>query len=197
MSRLAGIAAVGLVLLFVLFFARWNGVERVTLDLGLWTFYRVPVTWVAFGSFLLGMGVMLLAGLHADLRVRQFLRDRLAAQDDEPRRTEVDRLQQDLFHPVVPLPPQPRSAMLPGAAAKARAAEEGASDRASAAESLPPEPSPSPPALPVEPSPAATDAPPDPSSDVPPDPPSAAPDSPAVRPAPDPGHDRTEASPPP
>jgi uncharacterized integral membrane protein len=103
LNRLPGVAAVGLVLGFVLFFARWNTGQRVTLDLGFWTLYRVPVTWVAFGSLLLGMAVMLLAGLHADLRVRKFLRDRLAAENDaRDARLEVDRLQQDLFQAPPP-----------------------------------------------------------------------------------------------
>jgi len=85
------------VLVFVLVFARWNGAERMTLDLGFWTFYRVPMTWVVFGSFLLGMLAMLLAGLHSDLRVRRFLRDRFAAGEEEQSPGREDRLQQDLF----------------------------------------------------------------------------------------------------
>lgn len=77
-------------------FARWNGGERVTLDLGVWTFYRVPLTYVAFASLFLGMLVMLLAGLHADLRVRRFLRERLE-EEDRQERERVDRNQRDLF----------------------------------------------------------------------------------------------------
>lgn len=97
MNRLPGISAMLAVLVFVLVFARWNGSERMTLDLGVWTFYRVPMTWVVFASFLLGMVVMLLAGLYSDLRVRRFLRDRFAAGDDEIPSSREDRLQQDLF----------------------------------------------------------------------------------------------------
>ncbi len=98
MTRVAGVAAVAGVLVFVLLFVRWNGAERVTLDLGMWTFYRVPLTWVAFGSFLVGMAVMLLAGLHADLRVRRFLRERFAESGvDRVDEAPGDRLQQDLF----------------------------------------------------------------------------------------------------
>jgi hypothetical protein len=64
----------------------------------MWTFYRVPLTWVAFGSFLVGMAVMLLAGLHADLRVRRFLRERFVASGErEGDVSPVDRAQQDLF----------------------------------------------------------------------------------------------------
>ena len=126
MSRAAGILALGLVLAFVLVFTRLNGSERVTLDLGVATFFRVPMPWVAFGSLLLGMGIMLLAGLHADLKVRRFLRDRLAQgdADEEDRERTVDRLQQDLFQggplPMVTAPvagaapePEPRSVAPP------------------------------------------------------------------------------------
>jgi uncharacterized integral membrane protein len=101
MSRLAGAAGVLAVLVMVMLFARWNGGERVTLDLGFWTFYRVPLTLVAFGSLFIGMLVMLLAGLHADLRVRRFLRERLEEEDRQERRR-VDRAQQDLFTPHPP-----------------------------------------------------------------------------------------------
>jgi uncharacterized integral membrane protein len=96
LSRLAGTAGVLAVLVLVVLFARWNGGERVTLDLGVWTFYRVPLTYVAFGSLFVGMVVMLLAGLHADLRVRRFLRDRLE-EEDRQERARVDRNQRDLF----------------------------------------------------------------------------------------------------
>lgn len=96
MSRIAGVAGVLVVLVLVMLVARWNGGETVTLDLGIWTFYRVPLTWVAFGSLFVGMLVMLLAGLHADLRVRRYLRERLAEEDRAERRR-VDRNQRDLF----------------------------------------------------------------------------------------------------
>lgn len=96
MSRLAGAAGVLAVLVLVMLFARWNGGETVTLSLGIRTFYRVPLTLVAFGSLFVGMLVMLLAGLHADLRVRRFLRERLEEEDRQERRR-IDRLQQDLF----------------------------------------------------------------------------------------------------
>jgi uncharacterized integral membrane protein len=81
-----------------MFFARWNGEEIVTLDLGIYTFYRVPLTYVAFGGLFVGMLVMLIAGIHADLKVRRFLRERLEAEDREERRR-IDRHQQDLFTP--------------------------------------------------------------------------------------------------
>ncbi len=66
------------------------------MDLGLWTLYGVPLTYVAFGSLFIGMLVMLLAGVHADLKVRRFLRERLEAEDREERQR-VDRYQRDLF----------------------------------------------------------------------------------------------------
>ena len=96
MIRGAGIVGVALILVLVMLFTRWNGTERVTLDLGLWTFYRVPLVYVAFGGVLMGMLVMLLANVHADLRVRRFLRDRLAEEGREEQER-IDRHQRDLF----------------------------------------------------------------------------------------------------
>jgi uncharacterized integral membrane protein len=96
--RGAGIAGVALVLALVMLFSRWNGAERVTLDLGVWTFYRVPLVYVAFGGIFVGMVVMLLANLHADIRVRRFLRDRLEEEGREERER-IDRYQRDLFRP--------------------------------------------------------------------------------------------------
>jgi uncharacterized integral membrane protein len=94
-SRLTGAVVVLVVLVMVMLFARANGGEEVTLDLGFSTFSRVPLPYVAFGSLFIGMLVMLLAGIHADLRVRRFLRERLAHEDREERA--IDRTQQDLF----------------------------------------------------------------------------------------------------
>jgi len=94
--RGAGIVGVALILVLVMLFTRWNGTERVTLDLGLWIFYRVPLVYVAFGGVLMGMLVMLLANVHADLRVRRFLRDRLAEEGREEQER-IDRHQRDLF----------------------------------------------------------------------------------------------------
>jgi len=95
-SRLTGAVVVLVVLVMVMLFARANGGEQVTLDLGFGTFYGVPLPYVAFGSLFIGMLVMLLAGIHADLRVRRFLRERLAHEDREERQA-IDRTQQDLF----------------------------------------------------------------------------------------------------
>ncbi len=96
MSRITGAAVVLVVLVVVMLFARANGGEQVTLDLGFRTFSGVPLTYVAFGSLFVGMLVMLLAGIHADLKVRRFLRERLADEDRQERQL-VDRTQQDLF----------------------------------------------------------------------------------------------------
>lgn len=96
MIRFGGPLAVLLVLAAVMLFARWNGGERVTLDLGFYTFYQVPLTYVAFGSLFLGMLVMLVAGIHSDLKVRQFLRERLR-EEDRAEQERIDRYQRDLF----------------------------------------------------------------------------------------------------
>jgi len=95
-SRLAGATGVLSILVLVMLFARWNAGERVTLDLGFQTFHRVPLTYVAFGSLFMGMLVMLVAGIHADLKVRRYLRQRLE-EEGEAERARGDRSQQDLF----------------------------------------------------------------------------------------------------
>ena len=96
MSRIVGLGVALSILVLVMLFARQNGGERVTLDLGFVLFQRIPLTYVAFGSLFLGMLVMLLAGIHADLRVRRFLRERLKEEDWQERQR-VDRNQRDLF----------------------------------------------------------------------------------------------------
>lgn len=96
MSRYTGVLSVLSVLALVMLFARWNGGERVTVDLGFYTFYHVPLTYVAFGGLFLGMLVMLAAGIHSDLKVRHFLRERLR-EEDRVERERIDRYQQDLF----------------------------------------------------------------------------------------------------
>jgi uncharacterized integral membrane protein len=78
-------------------FASLNSGQRVTLRLGFVTFYGVPLTVIAFVSLLLGMVVMLVAGVRSDLKVRHILRARLEAEDLEERSRFVDRDQQDLF----------------------------------------------------------------------------------------------------
>lgn len=98
MSRAAGAIAVVVVLAVSMAFAALNGGERVTLDLGVATLYRVPVTYVAFGGLLVGMFVLLVAGIRSDLRVRRILRERLREEDREEK-ARHDRYQQDLFKP--------------------------------------------------------------------------------------------------
>ena len=95
MSRWLGLTGVAAFVGLVIWFTAHNGDQRITLDLGFTRFYRFPVTMVAFASLLLGMLVMLLAGLHTDLRVRKILRDRLI----EEARAEglTDLTQRDLF----------------------------------------------------------------------------------------------------
>ncbi len=55
-------------------FAVANGNERVTVELGLITVRRVSLPLVVFVSVLLGMLLVLAAGLRADLRTRRRLR---------------------------------------------------------------------------------------------------------------------------
>lgn len=57
-------------------FAYWNAGQRVTLDLGVLTLYRISLVALIFGAFLLGMVTMFLIGLRHDLRVRRQLRER-------------------------------------------------------------------------------------------------------------------------
>lgn len=98
MSRFRGALAVVAILVGSMGFAALNGGQRVTLRLGFTTLYRTPLTAVVFGSVILGMLIMLVAGIRADLRVRRILRDRLAAEDrDERARIFVDRAQTNLF----------------------------------------------------------------------------------------------------
>lgn len=94
-----GVAALGVAALLAAsaLFAYLNGAERVTLRLGFTTLYRIPLLYLVFGAMLLGMLIMLVAGVHADLRVRRFLRERLAEEERQEKVRAVDRSQQDLF----------------------------------------------------------------------------------------------------
>jgi uncharacterized integral membrane protein len=97
-SRLLTGLGVLAVLVASMTFAGLNGGQRVTLRLGFTTFYRVPLSVVAFGALILGMVIMLLAGISSDLRVRRILRERLLQEDMEERsRMFVDRAQTSLF----------------------------------------------------------------------------------------------------
>lgn len=98
MNRLAGAFGVLLVLITSMGFAALNGGQRVTLRLGFVTLYQVPLTVIAFGGLILGMVVMLIAGISSDLRVRRILRERLAQEGEEERsRIFVDQAQTSLF----------------------------------------------------------------------------------------------------
>jgi uncharacterized integral membrane protein len=96
MTRITGFAFVLLVVLLAAAFAAGNADHRATLNLGLLTLYRVPVTLVAFSGLMMGMLVMFAAGVHSDLRVRKILRERLAQEAKEEQKW-IDRNQQDLF----------------------------------------------------------------------------------------------------
>ncbi len=78
-------------------FASFNSSHRVTLRLGIITLFGVPLTVVVFGAVILGMLVMLGAGVQSDLKVRRILRARLVEEDREERERAVDQSQQDLF----------------------------------------------------------------------------------------------------
>jgi len=96
MSRLPGILSIMVVVVLAMAFAAANAGNRVTLELGLITLYRAPVTLVAFSGLLVGMVVMFVAGIHSDLKVRRILRDRLAEETRTQQRW-IDRNQRDLF----------------------------------------------------------------------------------------------------
>jgi len=96
-TRLLAVAATAVALVLAMGFASVNSGQRVTLRLGFVTLYGVPLTVIAFASLLLGMFVMLVAGIRSDLKVRRILRARLEAEDLEERSRFVDRDQQDLF----------------------------------------------------------------------------------------------------
>ncbi len=55
-------------------FAALNGGVRVTLRLGLVTLRHVPLPVVVFVAIVLGMTIVFLAGLRADVRTRHMLR---------------------------------------------------------------------------------------------------------------------------
>lgn len=96
MSRFTSAVGVAFVLALSMGFAALNGGQRITLRLGFGTLYRVPVTAVAFGSLILGMLIMLIAGIQSDLKVRRILRERLV-EEDRAERERIDRSQRDLF----------------------------------------------------------------------------------------------------
>lgn len=69
-------------------FAVQNGATRVTLHLGIVTLRSVSLPGVVFGSIVLGMVMVFLAGLRADLRTRRMIRryqDALGGESGERR----------------------------------------------------------------------------------------------------------------
>jgi uncharacterized integral membrane protein len=97
-SRVVTSLGVLAVLVASMTFAGLNGSQRVTLRLGFATFYRVPLSVVAFGALIVGMIIMLVAGISSDLRVRRILRERLVREGEEERsRLFVDHHQTSLF----------------------------------------------------------------------------------------------------
>lgn len=98
MKKLFTVLSILAVLAGSMGFAALNGGQRVTVRIGVATLYRVPLSVVAFGALILGMVVMLIAGITSDLRVRRILRERLAEEDREERaRLYVDHNQTNLF----------------------------------------------------------------------------------------------------
>ena len=98
MRRLGTVLGTLVVLAGSMAFAGLNGAQQVTLRLGFATFYRTPLPVVVFGSLILGMVVMLVAGIVSDLRVRRILRERLQQEHrEEQARFFVDRAQTNLF----------------------------------------------------------------------------------------------------
>jgi uncharacterized integral membrane protein len=96
-SRFLSGVSVVVLLGLSLAFASVNSGQQVTLRLGVLTLYGVPLTVVAFSSVIMGMVVMLVAGVRSDLKVRRILRARLAAEDREERERFIDMDQQDMF----------------------------------------------------------------------------------------------------
>lgn len=70
--RWGGLTLIGIV---AALFASFNAGERVALNLGFATLYRIPLVPLILGAFLVGMATMFLLGLRHDLRVRRALRD--------------------------------------------------------------------------------------------------------------------------
>lgn len=97
MRRFTGVLGIALVLVLSMAFASLNAGQRVTLRLGFATFYGVPLTVVAFGGLMAGMVIMLVAGVHSDLKVRRILRARLAQEGLAEQGRFIDQSQQDLF----------------------------------------------------------------------------------------------------
>ncbi len=96
-AKLITVSGVVVTLALAMAFTWLNSSYRVTLRLGFTTIYGVPLTAVVFGGLLVGMLVMLVAGVRSDLKVRRILRARLMEEDRAERGFFVDLDQQDLF----------------------------------------------------------------------------------------------------
>jgi uncharacterized integral membrane protein len=96
MTRILVILSALAVAVLAMAFAAANAGNRVTLELGILTLYRVPVTLVAFSGLLTGKLLMFATGIYSDLKVRRILRDRLVEEAREEQRW-IDINQQDLF----------------------------------------------------------------------------------------------------
>lgn len=97
MNRLLNVAGVVITLALAMGFSSLNSSQRVTIRLGVTTIYGVPLTAIVFGTLLLGMLIMLVAGIRSDLKVRRILRARLIEEDRAERGFYIDLDQQDLF----------------------------------------------------------------------------------------------------
>ncbi len=98
MRRFLAVLALVTVILLAMGFAAANAGHRATLSLGLVTFYRAPVTLVAFAGLFVGMLLMFAVGIRTDLKVRRILRERLA-EEARKEQTWIDMNQRDLFGP--------------------------------------------------------------------------------------------------
>ena len=76
MRRFSGLLALGVVVLLGVAFAMGNAGARSRSTSESRHCEAVPVTFVAFGGMVVGMGVVLVAGINADLKVRRLLRER-------------------------------------------------------------------------------------------------------------------------
>jgi uncharacterized integral membrane protein len=166
--RWAGLATV---VILAGLFAYLNGGERVTIDFGFATLYRISLVGLVFTAFLLGMTVMFVAGIEHDLRVRRMLRD----QRNEPPRLPAG-------------PPSRPAAPAPWSSTPASPPEPSPSPSSPAPSQTPSDPSPSP--SPSPPSPAPSPTPSDPSPSPSPSPSADAPPSTPLsdRPPAPPGH---------
>ena len=69
-------------------FAYINSGERVSLHLGLFVLFRLPLVALLFVAFLLGMVTMFLIGLRHDKQVRRVLRQYQVQEESRPWRAE-------------------------------------------------------------------------------------------------------------